>query len=188
MTRTIALYGGSFDPPHVAHMMVGAHVLATAAVDGLWVIPTWQHPFDKGIRAAFEHRLRMCELAFAHVTPVTVLDIERELGGPSRTLDTVTALAARHPGTRFRLVMGADLLKDTHRWHRFDDLARLAPPLVVGRAGHAHPFHDAETPFDFPAVASSDIRERLAKGAGTDGLLAADVARYIRDHGLYAEP
>lgn len=188
MTAAVAVYGGSFDPPHSAHVLVAAHVLSAYDIDELWMIPTWEHPFDKNHGATFEHRLRMCELAMEHLRPVRVLDVERTLGGTSRTLATLTELGRLHPGAALRLVMGADLLKDTGRWHRFDEVARLAPPLVVGRAGHPHPFQATETPFDFPDISSSAIRRRLARGENVDGLLPNRVASYIRDHRLYPSP
>ncbi|MEZ4256286.1 MAG: nicotinate (nicotinamide) nucleotide adenylyltransferase [Polyangiales bacterium] len=182
MARTVAIYGGSFDPPHVAHVLVASYVLSTAEVDELWVIPTWEHPFAKHLNAPFEARVEMCNLAFGLFERARVLRTEGELGGVSRTLHTLEELRRRDPDVAFRLVMGADLLSETDRWHAFDKVRTIAPPLVVGRAGHEH----AEgSPFDFPAISSTDVRDRVQKGASVRGLIPHAVATYIERHQLY---
>src|SRR3954452_22589054 len=105
----VALFGGSFNPPHVAHQLVGLYVLETEPVDELWLIPCFKHPFDKAL-APFEDRLAMCELAAAALGPrARVSDCERRLGGESRTLRTVKALQAQHPGVELSLVIGGDI-------------------------------------------------------------------------------
>jgi nicotinate-nucleotide adenylyltransferase len=178
--RTIGLFGGSFNPPHVAHQMVMLYVLETCAVDELWMIPTYRHAFAKEL-IDFEHRCRMCELAAAALgTRVRVSRIEGELGRDvSRTLDTIEALGARHPDTRFRLVVGADILQESHKWYRWDRIEVLAPPIVVGRAGL-----DVRG-VEMPAVSSTEIRERLARGEPVDDLVPCSVVRYIDEQGLY---
>ena len=91
-TRRVAIYGGSFDPPHLGHVLSVAWTLSAADVDAVWIIPTWKHPFDKEHGATFDQRMRMCELAFAVFREVEVSDIERRLGGISRTLHTLDTL------------------------------------------------------------------------------------------------
>src|SRR4051812_6330106 len=104
----IALFGGSFNPPHVAHQLACAYVLATARphVDELWMVPTFKHPFDKQL-APYADRVAMCELAARPFDRVTVSRIEEELGGDSFTLRTVEELKRRHPRDQFALVIGA---------------------------------------------------------------------------------
>ena len=178
--RTIGLFGGSFNPPHVAHQMVMLYVLETCGVDELWMIPTYHHPFAKEL-VDFEHRCRMCELAAAALgTRVHVSRIEGELArNVSRTLETIEALGERHPDARFRLVVGADILQETHKWYRWDRIEELAPPIVVGRAGL-----DVRG-VEMPAVSSTEIRSRLARGEPVDDLVPCGVVRYIEAQGLY---
>src|ERR1700710_25515 len=108
----IALYGGSFNPPHLGHELAAFYVLETANVDQLWFVPCFQHAFEKALQP-FEDRFRMCELAAAALGPrARVSDIERELGQASRTLRTLRALEARHPGDTFVEVIGADLVAE----------------------------------------------------------------------------
>src|SRR4029453_16427083 len=113
----VALFGGSFNPPHVAHQLVALYVLETRAVDQLWLIPCFQHPFEKSLEP-FADRLRMCELAAAALGPrARVSDVEGRLGGESRTLRTVQTLRAEHPGFEFSLVIGSDLQRETSGWY-----------------------------------------------------------------------
>ncbi|WP_428261630.1 nicotinate (nicotinamide) nucleotide adenylyltransferase [Haliangium sp.] len=180
MAPTVGLFGGSFNPPHVAHQMVALYVLETCAIDELWMVPTYRHAFAKEL-IGFEHRCRMCELAAAALgARVKVSAIERELARPvSRTLDTLQSLRERHPAVGFRLVIGADILAESHKWYRWDDIVRLAPPLVVGRAGHD------SLSVDMPPVSSTEVRTRLADGQPVDHLVPAAVRRYIVEQGLY---
>lgn len=181
MTSLLAVYGGSFDPPHLGHSLVGAYVLAACPVDRLLVVPVGQHPFAKRI-SPFEDRLRMCELAFADLRRLEVSSIEHELPGPSLTLNTLTALQARYPGASLRLVIGSDLLPETQHWFEFERVRAIAPLIVVQREGHATP--DGLGP-PLPDISSTLVRERLRAGQPTDGLLNPQVAAYAQAHRLY---
>src|SRR5450432_2318149 len=112
----IALYGGSFNPPHLAHQMAALYVLETAVVDEIWIIPAFRHAHGKTL-APFEDRLAMCELAALALGPrARVSDVERELGDESRTLRTVRRLQERFPAHAYSLVIGADLLPEVATW------------------------------------------------------------------------
>ncbi len=180
-TITVGVYGGSFNPPHVAHLLAVSYVLATQPVDRVLVIPAYDHPLGKHL-APFAHRLAMCEAALADLRRVEVSDIEASLAQPSRTLYTLQALAARHPRWSLRLIVGSDILDERDKWFAWDEIVALAPPIVLGRLGHPHP----EAPVAvLPEVASRDLRARLAAGQFVDPLLPRSVAAYIRTHGLY---
>ena len=181
--RRVAVYGGSFDPPHLGHVLSVAWALSTGEVEETWVVPTWEHAFEKTHEAPFDERMAMCDLAFSPFRRAEVLDIERSLGGTSRTLHTLEALAASHPDTSFRLLVGADVLPTTDRWHRWDEVTRIAPPLVVGREGYAQP---AGCPIAIPNVNSTAIRAALDGEADIAGLVPGAVAEHIRARGLYA--
>lgn len=187
--RTIALFGGSFNPPHAAHQLVALYVLETQAVDELWFAPTYVHPLAKQL-GSYAHRVAMCELAAAPLGPrVRVSRVEEELAQrpgfvASRTLDLIEHLRAG--GDRVRLVIGSDILHETDKWHRWDEVVRLAPPIVVGRTGHAPPPGVTVTGVEMPAISSTEIRAALAAGGeAAGGLLPREVLRYIARHGLY---
>ncbi|MBI5500951.1 MAG: nicotinate-nicotinamide nucleotide adenylyltransferase [Deltaproteobacteria bacterium] len=178
---TWGLFGGAFDPPHLGHLAVAAVALATGPLDRLLVVPCFAHPLGKRM-APWDDRLALCRLAFSHLARVELSDIESRLPAPSLTLRTVEALAARHPGVTWRLVVGSDALADRSQWHRFDDIVRLAEPLVVGRAGH----EAGADVFAVPDVSSSAIRSRLAGGLDVRGWLDPAVLRYALERGLYS--
>ena len=180
MTSTLGIYGGSFDPPHIAHTLVCAYVLSAHRIDRLLVVPTLQHPFDKPL-CPFEHRVRMFEIALRDLRRVEISRIEEELPPPSLTLHTLQALARREPDAALRLVIGSDLLAETHAWHRFDAVAALAPPIVVARAGHGPSTGQPA----LPDISSTEVRRRLRAGEPLAGWLDPEVERYARAHGLY---
>ena len=184
-SRTIAFFGGSFNPPHVAHQLACLVVLETQPVDEVLVVPCFRHPFDKPL-ASFADRLEMCRLAVAPLgSRAGVSDIEAELGGKaSLTLATLEALGRRHPDAVFRLVIGADILPERGKWWRWNDVERLAPPIVLGRQGCPTPPEIGDV-LELPAVSSTDIRARVAAGASIDHMVPRSVAAYIRDRGLY---
>ena len=134
----IALYGGAFDPPHLAHLFTVVYLLGRADVDAVWLVPTADHVFGKRMApfAAREAMLRTMLDAAGIAGQVTICPIETERSGPSRTFDTLTLLAERHPEHRFCWVLGADNLTESHRWYRFDDLVARWPLIVLGRPGH----------------------------------------------------
>jgi nicotinate-nucleotide adenylyltransferase len=178
----VAVYGGSFNPPHVAHQLAITLVLATARprVDELWMVPTFQHPFEKPL-APFSDRARMCELSAAlFASRVRVSRIEQELGGASFTLRTMKALKERHPGIEFALVIGADLLAERERWLGWSELAGMVHFIVVGRQGQEETGGVA-----LPPISSTEVRRRIAAGQPVDALVCADVADYIAERGLY---
>lgn len=182
-----AVFGGSFDPPHVAHVMLAAYVLSVVDVDRLLVVPSWQHPLDKATRSSFEHRHRMCELAFRILERTEVSRIEADLGGRSYTLRTLEELARREPGEPLRLVIGADILGEVEHWHRFDRVTDLAPPIVVGRSGYEAPDTWDVLPVELPPVSSTDIRARLGRGESAQGLVPSAVLAYAEQQGLYGD-
>ena len=177
------MYGGSFDPPHVAHVLMARHAAGLPDVDRVLVVPAFQHAFGK-LLCPFAHRLRMCELAFEGLSGVEVSDVERTLGGVSYTVRLLTHLRDAHPDHALRLLVGADILAETARWRDFDQITALAPLLAVGRGGFGREGLDDDAP-TLPAVSSTEIRSSLARGAQTLAMLPAAVAAYIREHGLY---
>ena len=183
----VALFGGSFDPPHVAHVLAAAYLLSVHGVDRVVVVPVYAHAFDKHL-TAFEHRVAMCRLAMSILERVEVSEIERRLGSPSRTLRTVEQLSAEHPEWTLRLAVGADVLADAHKWLAFDEITRKAPLIVLGRAGSERA--DAPPPL-LPRVSSTRVRALLARTGDADAraeleaVVPRDVRDYIEKHELY---
>jgi len=179
----IAIYGGSFNPPHVAHAMVSAWLLWTRQVDAVWLVPVYRHAFegrqDKTL-APYARRLAWCRQMAADLrVPVEVSDIESRLPVPSYTIDTLRHLAAEHPEHQFRLVIGADVIPQLPAWRDWDSIDRDFSPIVVGRVGYDGP----DGAVSFPGVSSTAIRQRVASGAPFDHLVTAGVSADILAHG-----
>ena len=178
----IALYGGSFNPPHVGHLLVTSYVMATQPVDAVWLMPAYRHAFGKEL-APFVDRVEMCtRLADLFRGGVQVTTVESEVRGEGRTVDTLEHLAARHPQLSFRLVIGSDILAETDQWKAWERVKELAPPLLVARGGHPHP--DVDGP-EMPEVSSTEVRRRLASGEDAERLVPRVVLEYVRARGLY---
>lgn len=179
------LYGGSFNPPHVCHVLAATWALSTCPIDEVWWVPTYHHAFGKNL-VDFEHRVTMCELAVRTLAgQVQVCPIEREMGGESRTIDTVRTLQARHPDRVFSLLIGADLLPDTPRWKEWETLEAMLPVYVLGRSGFGN--DHADPTFALPNVSSSSVREAVAASQADflTAWLPSLVRGYIARHGLY---
>lgn len=185
----VALFGGSFNPPHVAHQLCALYVLETFPVDELWFVPTYSHPFGKAL-TPFEHRVAMCELVTGALgSRACVSRAEEELAQrpdfvSSRTLDLVDHVIAL--GHAPRLVIGADILGETAKWHRWDDVVARAPPIILGRAGYALPPGAQASGLVMPSVSSTQVRQLLPSNDELlRGLLPASVLGYIAQRGLY---
>jgi nicotinate-nucleotide adenylyltransferase len=178
----IALLGGSFNPPHAAHVMAAWWALATQGVREVWLLPAFRHPFGKAL-APFEDRVHMCQLAVAAIRGAHVCTAEADLaddplcGKMARTLEH---LRQKHPDLDFALVVGADILPETPKWYRWDLVETLARVVVVGRQGYPGGQGPA-----LPAISSTEVRERLARGEDVSALVPRRVVDYALERGLY---
>jgi len=187
-----ALFGGSFNPPHVGHVLAVAYVLSTERVERVVVVPVFEHALGKHL-APFEHRVEMAVRAFGWLPRVEVSRIEARLGAPSRTLRTIHALEAEHPDWELRLMVGSDILSEIHQWQAFEEIERRAPPLVLPRTGA---LTASGAPQLLPEVSSTEVRALIAAQAKSaesnsatevEELVPRAVLAYVREHGLYQE-
>lgn len=180
---TTAIFGGSFNPPHLAHVLAVTVVLSRYDVERVLVIPTYQHPFAKSL-APYADRVEMCRIAMGWLPRVEVSRVEEELGGESRTLRTLEHLREKLPRETFRLVVGADIVVESSKWYGFDRIVELAPLLVLGRSGVSYA---GAPPALLPAISSTEIRTNVAAGRfdAVEPFLPKDVLAYIRSRGLY---
>jgi nicotinate-nucleotide adenylyltransferase len=188
----IGLFGGTFDPPHHAHVALAALALRELALDELRWIPAGQ-PWQKSRQITpAEHRVAMVRLAMG-AQPRYVLDrCEVDRAGPSYTLDTVRALQAARPGAHWVLLIGQDQYAGLHTWSGWRELLGRVDLAVANRPGAgASPaaevlaFKHHAVPLPMMDVASTDIRARVAAGRPIGDLVPAAVAGYIADHHLY---
>jgi nicotinate-nucleotide adenylyltransferase len=186
----LALFGGTFDPIHNAHLTVAREAADQFALDQVWFIPA-AHPPHKIAHtgAAYEDRFRMTELA-CQADPRFIasrLESEDDAGeGKSYSVDTVERV--RELGQQPYFIIGADAFAEIPSWHRWQDLVRLTEFIVVTRPGHSYSAPPGARVHRLDTVAlpvsSSEIRRRLAAGE-TPTELPQSVARYIAARELY---
>ena len=179
----ISVFGGSFNPPHVAHLRAALWVLQQDLSDRVWLQPTYRHAFDKPL-VDFEHRVRMCRLlAEEHAETISVSECEKTIPGVSYTVDILTALRNRFPEYIFSLILGSDLHGQKHLWKSFDQIEATTRIHWIGRRGYDDEAYD----FVLPDISSSTIRKRIRSNQPVTEMLTPGVLRYIREHQLYRD-
>jgi len=187
----IGLFGGSFDPVHLGHLLVAQAAREELGLSRLFLIPTSQSPFKPDTRPSpAQERMRLLRLALAGKTWCSIDEQEIHRGGVSYTIDTVRDYAGRFPLARLFYLIGADHLLQLPKWRAAEELARLAEFVVIPRPGQ--PAASFPAPFrgrwlaGFPlGVSSSQIRERIKAGLAIDHLVPLLVAEGIRNNRLY---
>ncbi|MDB5326920.1 MAG: nadD [Phycisphaerales bacterium] len=191
-------FGGSFNPPHLAHIACPAAAAVAAGLDGVVLIPTGQSALKDPLDLApAADRLAMTELAAVSAgaaVPFHVDDREVERAGTTYTIDTVNELAEEGVAP-INWLIGADQLLNFHRWRDFESLLSLAKFWVMARPGHAidwelvHPtvraLRDHVVVVPQIEVSATDIRRRLRAGEPIDGLVVPAVAHYLAKRRLY---
>jgi nicotinate-nucleotide adenylyltransferase len=186
----LGVFGGTFDPVHVGHVVVATESRAQLALDRVLLVVAGDPWQKRGkVVASAADRLALVDAAVDGVEGVEASAIEIERDAPSVTAETLEALSA--PGRELFLVLGADAVANMGTWRRLEETRDLATVVVVERAGDAH----SEPPGSgwrvqrvaIPRldIASTDLRERLGSGRPIDGLVPPAVVRTIRARGLY---
>ncbi len=130
----IAIYGGSFDPPHVGHIAVAEAALKELKIDKLYIVPAYANPFKEGTHAPGDLRLQWLKKIFENEPRIEVSDYEIAQNRPVPTLETVRHFRTIDP--MIYLIVGADNLDDLHQWHDFRSLDTLVTWVVASRRGH----------------------------------------------------
>ena len=197
----VGILGGTFNPPHVGHLVMLQEALHQLALDRVVLMPVAQPPHkeaeaDPGPAA----RLELCRLAVADAPDVSVCELEIKRGGPSYTVDTLRALHDRVPEHALTFIVGGDMADSLPTWKEPEavlDLARLAVAERDGLrrediAARLEPLHrgDRVVFFDMPRIdlSSSAIRDRVATGRPLKYLVPEPVAAAIRSRRLYRSP
>ncbi|HUP01228.1 MAG TPA: nicotinate-nucleotide adenylyltransferase [Gemmatimonadota bacterium] len=185
------VFGGAFNPPHVAHLIV-AHVVGEAmSLDQVLFVPSSVHPFKNETGASPAQRAAMAELAVAGDRRLEVDRIEVRRGGLSYTVDTLAELREREPGTEWHLILGQDNLPELPQWKEAQRLPELATIVVMtrggGQAAPGLPFdgHAKLVPVPGLDVSSTTVRERVAAGRSIRYWVPAGVEAFIHARGLY---
>lgn len=192
----VGLYGGAFDPPHIAHRALAEAAISQLSLDRLHLVPTGQAWHKTRALTPSGHRLAMARLAFGDLHKVVVDDREVRRSGPSYTVDTLRELQRETPGAELFLVIGEDQADALTTWREWQSLPAIAIISIAARADLARaggqnrsetwPWGQARW-LQLPnmPVSATDIRQRLQAGQRVDHLVGAPVARYIDAHSLY---
>ncbi len=186
----VGLFGGSFDPVHLGHLILAEAALEELQLERIIFIPAALSPFktERPPAASDESRLAMLREAIASEARFSVDDRELSREGPSYTIDTVRELLGDYPGVRFLYLIGADNLKDLPRWHEIEELRNLVDFAVLDR-GNAPELESCELPVVRRRIdlSSTEIRERLAKGLSIRFMLPERVYDFIMTHHPYRD-
>lgn len=186
LTDHVALFGGSFDPPHFGHAVACMWLMEALNAQFVHMVPTFEHCFGKKL-SDFNHRVEMIKrMTEPFRGMVCVSEVEEELPKPNITYNLLQYYKGY--ADNIAIVIGSDLIPDLHKWVKWKEVTEEAIVVAIGRSG----FNNISTPLDiyqYPVelstVSSSDVRKRIANGQDITGLVSKSVKDYIEEHGLY---
>jgi nicotinate-nucleotide adenylyltransferase len=201
-TKKVGIFGGTFDPVHLGHLIMAEQCREQGQLDQVWFIPAARPPHkqDQPL-TAFAQRVEMLALAIAGMPAFRVDELEKDRPGPSYTADTLQELQARHPDTQFALLLGSDCLPDLPGWKTPTRIIERAELLVFSRPDWAlRSVEQVRQSVDLAAdaplrlrvvhapqinIASRDLRERIAQQRSIRFLVPRAVECYIEEKKLY---
>lgn len=202
MSERIGIFGGSFNPVHLGHLVMAQDALEHMGLHRVIFVPAAHPPHKPGAAmAGAADRLEMLKIALSGHPRFEVSDEEIARGGVSYTVDTLRRLREKWPDASLYFIIGGDTIRELHTWRDIDQVLRLAEVVTVGRPGIPLDNLTSENlrlPDPWPArlaanvvgghlveISSSDIRSRLARGRSIRYLVPEGVERYISSHRLY---
>lgn len=193
----LGIFGGSFDPPHVGHLLVAQDAVTALSLERLLIVPAAQQPLKQGQHTPAADRLAMVQRCFAGVPGLVVDPVEIERGGLSYMVDTVESLQRREPTAVLHLLIGEDVLETLPRWREPERLRSMVRLVVLRRSSAGEPVATSAEQQPAPGrsvlhlatrrvdVSSTEIRERVRAGRSIRGFVTDAVAEYIESTGLY---
>ena len=194
--RRIGVFGGAFDPPHIAHVALAQAAINQLELDELRIFPTGQAWHKSQALSPAHHRWAMATLAFRDLPKVVLDSREIQRAGPTFTVETLRELRAEWPQAELFLILGEDQAMALPNWHEWQEILRLAIICVAERedstgsqprftAPQAHESRFRRLHLPAMTVSATDIRSRIAAHHCVASLVFEPVARYIDDHHLY---
>jgi nicotinate-nucleotide adenylyltransferase len=188
LTKKVGIIGGTFDPPHIGHLIIADQILHRYQLQEIWFMPNYLPPHkEKTSNTSACDRLKMLELAIEDHPSFKIETIELERNGKSYTYDTMRLLRKREPNTEFFFIIGADMVEFLPNWYKIEELIKLVRFIGVNRPEYqtktAYPIDIVTIPDVY--ISSSMIREKIAKGESVKYLVPNSVLQYIKEKGLY---
>jgi nicotinate-nucleotide adenylyltransferase len=201
MVRVIGILGGTFDPPHEAHLILAEHARVELELDQILFVPAGVPPHKDSTRLPAHHRLAMLELATAGNQHFSISRVDLDRPAPHYSIDMVRLLVSQYPNAEFRFIIGADSFRDLPTWHnplgivsgQAIKLAVMTRPDVLIDPGMHEVIlpglatHVIILPSRMVDISSSDIVRRIRAGKSVRYLLPDAVLSYIEQHQLYKE-
>lgn len=195
MGERIGVFGGTFDPIHVGHLVAAVNAKDALGLDRVVLMVAnvpWQKAGTRAVSDA-EDRFALVQAAVGDVSGLEASRLEIDRGGESYTADTLSELQKIHPGCELFLVVGWDVASELATWDRQEDVQRLATLVIVNRPGAGRPrgldgdgWRVAEVTVPNLEISSTDLRERAADGRPLDYLVPEAAVQFLRARGLYA--
>lgn len=191
-TETIGIFGGSFNPVHIGHMMIAAYLTQWQIVDKVWLTLSPQNPLkDTGELIPDIKRLAMLKKACDKLKKIEICDIELTMPRPSYTIDTLNLLTRRYPSKKFKLVIGSDNWNNFDRWKDGEEILDKYGVIVYPRPGRPvrNELVDGMELVQSPTIdlSSTFIRNAIKKGKDMRFFLPVGVHDYIVENQLYAQ-
>jgi nicotinate-nucleotide adenylyltransferase len=187
--KRIGILGGTFDPPHLGHLIIAETVRTSLDLDEIWFIPTNEPPHKNKALSTGQDRMKMLKLAIGDNKHFQINDIEMKRLGKSYTFDTMNILINEHPDCMYFFIIGADMVQYLPHWSRIDELMKLVKFVGVQREGYQLQSPYPVLKIDIPMIdiSSTMIRKQLAKHRSVKYLIPEQVYAYIKESQLYED-
>lgn len=188
--KKVGLLGGTFNPPHVGHLIIAEQVRDQLGLEKILFLPSAESPHKREKKTIdSKHRLAMLEKTVMDNEAFEIDTIELQRGGKSYTYDTIVALKEREPDTEFYFIIGADMVEDLPNWHNIEELVSLVQLVGVNR-----PNFTTESPYpvimvDVPDIdiSSTIIRQKVLDDCSIRYLVTQETEKYIESERLYKD-
>lgn len=184
----IGIIGGTFNPPHIGHLIIAEHVRDQLGLEKILFMPSYTPPHKKQKKTIdSKHRIAMLEKTVSQNNQFEIDLSEIKRKGKSYTYDTIKALKEVYPDTEFYFIVGADMVEDLPNWHNIDELVSLVQFVAVNRPGYQVSSSYPVIMVDVPDIdiSSSDIRQKVNDGCSIKYLVTSETEKYIESEGLY---
>lgn len=188
--KTVAIYGGSFDPIHVGHLTTALYVKTTQGVDEVWFEPVYKHPAGKKL-TRWDDRVSMASRAVLDFGPWAkvwehelYVDRHPDYDKSGKTINLINYLQKAYPpeNYKFKLILGSDALYHKHQWKEWDQINEKVEVVTLHRPGYPHEKAVGPALAEF---SSTQIRGLVKEGKSIDHLVPELVSKYIATKGLY---
>jgi nicotinate-nucleotide adenylyltransferase len=191
MSKKIGLFGGSFDPIHLGHLIAAQEVINSKIVEEVWFIPCYKNAFKEKSFASINHRMKLLKIALKGFKKFKALNIEAIKKTTNYTINTIKELKKKFPEKKFYWIIGSNLIKEFPKWKNAEQILKEVKIIIVPmenfKAKNLGMLKKAliVNPSIKTNISSTIIRERLKKGECVEAIIPLNVLNYIKKNQLY---